>query len=303
MAPGRRSHGAHSRVDHADLVALHTASGTRVELMRTSYQRQVFPRHAHEYFTLGVVLRGAGTLWHRGAERVAYRGDVVVIPPGDIHTGGPARGADVLSYLALHLPEELLATHAGARGSHGSRVPDFAVTVIHDPAIGAELRRLDAAIRAAQVANVADDGTADDALYSAIGRLVGRHAEVPRGSEIAAPTREPDFVRDIREVIADCYADKAQTSLRALACRAGVTPCHLVRVFTRTVGLSPHRYVLQTRVRRASQLLARGFSSAFVAAVTGFVDQSHLTTHFKRYVGTTPASYQRCLGRSARPDA
>jgi AraC-like DNA-binding protein len=50
-------------------------------------------------------------------------------------------------------------------------------------------------------------------------------------------------------------------------------------------------------------LLARGFSSAFVAAVTGFVDQSHLTTHFRRYVGTTPASYQRCLGRSARHDA
>ena len=299
MAPAQRSHRADSRVDHADIVVLHTASGTRIELMRASYQRQVFPRHAHEYFTLGVVLRGTGTLWHRGAERMAYRGDVVVIPPGEIHTGGPARGAGGLSYVALHLPDDVFAIHDGARRFHGGCVPDFAVAVIRDPAIGAELRRLDAAIRAAQVGNVADDGTADDALCSAIGLLLSRHAEAARENEITVPAREPDLVRVTREVIADCYADKSQTSLRALACRAGVTPCHLVRVFTRTVGLSPHRYLVQTRVRRASQLLARGFPSAFVAAVTGFVDQSHLTTHFKRYVGTTPASYQRCLGRGA----
>ena len=34
---------------------------------------------------------------------------------------------------------------------------------------------------------------------------------------------------------------------------------------------------------------------SLVAAMTGFADQSHLTTHFKRYTGITPAHYQRCL--------
>jgi AraC-like DNA-binding protein len=103
-------------------------------------------------------------------------------------------------------------------------------------------------------------------------------------------------VRRARQIIDDCYADNSLTSLAALARAAGVTPFHLVREFTRATGLSPHRYLVQTRIREARVLLARGMAPSSVAAVTGFVDQSHLTTHFKRYVGTTPASDRRGVG-------
>jgi AraC-like DNA-binding protein len=77
--------------------------------------------------------------------------------------------------------------------------------------------------------------------------------------------------------------------------QVGVSPFYLVRAFTRRLGLAPHQYLVQTRVRRACDLLAGGVAPSFVAAMTGFVDQSHLTTHFKRYVGTTPASYQQSM--------
>ena len=125
-----------------------------------------------------------------------------------------------------------------------------------------------------------------------IGQIVDR---------VAPREGEPVVVKTVREIIDDCYADTEQTSLNALAARVGVTPAHLVRLFTETTGLSPHRYVVQTRIRRAEELLASGMSSSFVAAMTGFADQSHLTTQFKRYVGTTPAWYQRC--RTIRPSA
>jgi AraC-like DNA-binding protein len=46
--------------------------------------------------------------------------------------------------------------------------------------------------------------------------------------------------------------------------------------------------------------LARGLPSSLVAAMTGFVDQSHLTRQFKRYIGTTPALYQRCVTSAIR---
>jgi AraC-like DNA-binding protein len=104
----------------------------------------------------------------------------------------------------------------------------------------------------------------------------------------------------VQAIIEDCYADGRRISLVSLAAEAGVTPFHLVREFTRAVGLSPHRYVTQTRIRRARTLLAAGMSPSFVAASTGFADQSHLTTQFRRYVGTTPAAYQRSRGAIAR---
>ncbi len=293
-----QARGGHCQVDHADIVSLDTASGDRAELMRTSYQRQVFPRHSHDYFTLGLMLRGAGTLWHRGAEHIAYRGDVVVIPPGEIHTGGQTRGTTVLSYLAVHLSTKLFAAYASADESGGERVPYLSAGIIRDKIVAAQLRRLDLVMRGVQGAAAIDDGIVDDALHAAIAQLL-RHGETPLSSPSLARTREPEFVRIVREVIADCYADNTQTSLRALAVQVGVTTSHLVRVFTHSVGLSPHQYLLQMRVSRASTLLAQGVQLSFVAAMTGFVDQSHLTTQFKRFVGTTPASYQRSVSARA----
>jgi AraC-like DNA-binding protein/quercetin dioxygenase-like cupin family protein len=291
--------GSRRHADHADVIWLPTSPGTSVELMRTSFRNQTFPRHTHEYFTLGVMLRGVGTLWYRGITRTAHRGDVVVIPPGEVHTGGMGQGSGLLSYLAVHVPAETFARCAEANDLSGG-IPDFASPVARDEGVRSALCRLDRAIRPR------DGGTdtsedAVDALTTAIDLMVRRHSDAAPALAARESMPEPTLVRVIRNLIEDCYADRGQTSLQALARHVGVSPFHLVRVFTQTTGLSPHRYIVQTRVRRAGHLLAEGTPPSFVAAMTGFVDQSHLTAQFKRYVGTTPAAYQRCLsGRLPR---
>ncbi|HMJ74604.1 MAG TPA: helix-turn-helix domain-containing protein [Iamia sp.] len=65
----------------------------------------------------------------------------------------------------------------------------------------------------------------------------------------------------------------------------------MVRVFTRRYGLPPHRYRVGRRVDRARALLLDGVPPARVAVECGFHDQPHLTRHFRRQVGTTPAAY------------
>jgi AraC-like DNA-binding protein/mannose-6-phosphate isomerase-like protein (cupin superfamily) len=289
MASDPERHRLRAPADRADILALQSAWGANVELMRTSFRTQVFPRHTHDYLTLGVILRGAGTIWCRGANRPTHPGDIVVIPPGEVHTGSVRRQSAPLSYVAVHIPGDVLTLYVDTEGLRGGRVPDFAPAVRRDPAIGTELRRLDSAMRRVDLA------TADHALSAALGLLMRHHAETAPSASGREPTPEPELVRVARDIIEDCYAGNARTSLRALALQTGVTSFHLVRVFTQTVGLSPHRYLIQTRIRRASEFLASGIPSSFVAAMTGFVDQSHLTTQFKRYVGTTPASYQRCV--------
>jgi AraC-like DNA-binding protein len=99
----------------------------------------------------------------------------------------------------------------------------------------------------------------------------------------------------VRDAIHDCYAAANETSLQMLAERAGVTPFRVIRAFRQATGLAPHQYLIQVRVERARQLLAAGAIPSMAALRTGFVDQSHLTHHFKRYLGITPANYQRCV--------
>ena len=70
-----------------------------------------------------------------------------------------------------------------------------------------------------------------------------------------------------------------------------VSPAHLVRCFTRTFGIPPHRYVIGRRIEAARRRLLEGEPIARVATGVGFHDQAHLTRHFKRHVGTTPARF------------
>jgi len=79
-----------------------------------------------------------------------------------------------------------------------------------------------------------------------------------------------------------------------LAAAVGLGPFRFARGFKRATGLTPHRYIMAMRVRRARELLAVDESSiASVALDVGCYCQSHLTTLFRVYTGTTPAAFRR----------
>ena len=81
-----------------------------------------------------------------------------------------------------------------------------------------------------------------------------------------------------------------EISLETMARIAHVSTYYFARLFKQSVGLSPHQYVLNQRVKKALQLLLsrRDLPLADIAAAVGFYDQSHLTNHMKRFLGITP---------------
>jgi AraC family transcriptional regulator len=75
----------------------------------------------------------------------------------------------------------------------------------------------------------------------------------------------------------------------ALAKIAGRSPFHFTRVFARSVGMTPYRYVVHLRLQRALELMRDGrHGLAEIAAATGFADQSHLSRWVRRVHGVSP---------------
>jgi transcriptional regulator GlxA family with amidase domain len=72
---------------------------------------------------------------------------------------------------------------------------------------------------------------------------------------------------------------------------AGCGRFTLLRLFRASVGISPHEYQFNLRLRLAKSLLRKGLQIAEVAAETGFFDQSHFTTSFRTAFGLTPGRY------------
>lgn len=105
----------------------------------------------------------------------------------------------------------------------------------------------------------------------------------------------PRALRRVLEYV-DSHLDRS-ISLQELSGLAGLSVHHFARAFKQSTGVTPHGYLLQKRITRAQDLLAGGnLSLSEIALAAGFADQSHLTRHFRQFVGETPGSFRR--GRS-----
>lgn len=108
----------------------------------------------------------------------------------------------------------------------------------------------------------------------------------------------------IRSVIAHIEANyRSRLPLEVLAGIAQVGIVRFITSFRQEVGVPPHRYVCDVRVREAQAMLRCGVPPAVAALEAGFYDQSHLTRHFKRVCGSTPGKYRGENKRSGTPPA
>jgi AraC family transcriptional regulator len=109
-----------------------------------------------------------------------------------------------------------------------------------------------------------------------------QHGGLPRAKLV----RAIEYIRDQLDT---------DLTVSGIARAAGMGPDHFAKLFKESTGQSPYRYVVEARVRKAKELLSTGkFTISEAAHLVGFVDQSHLTRHFRRVFGLPP---KRLLSR------
>ena len=78
-----------------------------------------------------------------------------------------------------------------------------------------------------------------------------------------------------------------------------MSPYHFLRVFRAVAGVTPHQYVMRTRLRRAAVALATNEEPiADIAFAHGFGDLSTFVTTFRRVFGAAPRAYRAAHARS-----
>ena len=151
-------------------------------------------------------------------------------------------------------------------------------------------------------------GPAGGVVAAALADLLAAH--LVRRHSAATTALEPLGRKDVSEAMLRRVVEHIDRNLAAdltvgtLAAVVGVSRDHFGRLFRRAVGRTPHEFVVRRRVERAKELLRGGGGSiAEVALAVGFADQGHLTRHFGRLLGTTPARFLREHGILKRPSA
>lgn len=253
-----------------------------VELLRATYVTHSFSRHTHDCYAIGVIDAGVEEFSYRGMIHRAGANQVVVVHPGEVHTGHA--GVPSGWKYRMFYPEVALLQHATQELNQTmTSMPYFPNPVIADSELAEQMRRLH------RVLEKGDSRLEQDSRFLwTFAQLIVRHADCRSG--VVASRRTGCL--SLQPILDYLHAHHAEPiSLEQLANLANLKPLRFLRLFQREMGLPPHAYLLQVRVERAKQLLAVGVPIAQVAFDTGFSDQSHLHRHFKRWVGITPRQY------------
>ncbi len=89
-----------------------------------------------------------------------------------------------------------------------------------------------------------------------------------------------------------------------LAERLEVSKPHLIRTFTREVGVSPGKYITRARIEYAKLLLSEpDMSIAFAAEATGFAGANYFAKVFRRETGLSPTEFQQSVPQARRRPA
>lgn len=241
------------------------------EVFHARFREHIYPAHVHDVWTLIIVLRGDIRFALDGRMHGAHPSVVTLLPPGVAHDGRAGMAGSftklVLYLDATYLPDGLIG-HAVDRPTIVDKRLRAGLLRVHTGLIGA-----------------ADPLAVESTLVPAVERLSGRLRRGP------TPAVRPDGDLAERARARLDARFSAPVTLAEVAQELGVSPGHLIRTFSGAFSISPYAYVVGRRVERARSLLLEEWPPSAAALEAGFYDQAHLTRHFVRHVGVTPARF------------
>ena len=238
----------------------------------------VYPRHVHETFAIGLIEEGAQNFVTRAGNEIMPAGKLCVIDPDIAHEG--SKGAERGWRYRMFYPSTRVVAHALDLTLSRAEQIGFSRFVIDDTQLFDYFMRLHTVAM-----DPYDSGGTQELATEFLRIIFDRYAAcipettTPRVARLCADYLDAHILQTV--------------SIATLAHIAGVSETQVIRDFKRTLGISPHAYQIARRIDRAKEFLATGEPAAHVAVRCGFADQSHLTRHFHRLVGVTPARFAK----------
>jgi AraC-like DNA-binding protein len=146
-----------------------------------------------------------------------------------------------------------------------------------------------------ELAQACADGRSDVGLDEIGQFFVSRFVEVVSGRRekpVAASAR--DRRRAVETALwIDAHSHR-EIDLEQTAAQAGISPFHFLRLFSSVLGVTPHQYLVRSRLRHAARLLAGdGISITDIAYDVGFGDLSNFVRTFHRAAGISPLRFRQ----------
>jgi AraC family transcriptional regulator len=136
----------------------------------------------------------------------------------------------------------------------------------------------------------ADAAALEELALRLAGAVVERVSGVGRAANMASLRDERRISAALRCIEA---AAEEPLALADLAREVGMSPYHFLRTFRQVAGMTPHQYLLRTRLHRAAvRLRTSDEPVSAIAFDAGFGDLSTFNRRFRRVMGRSPGAYR-----------
>lgn len=281
--------------------------------------------HFHDEYLICAQMSGDEECLVAGKLHQFSAGDVVLINPQQVHTGGAAT-SDQLEYISLYVDRDVVRELAHSVGAPTDS-PEF--TVVQASNQQALLQELITLLELVQQDSAAQlyptEQAPDEADIQIPGRMVpgaerppaaapadsmsvesALHRVVVHAFEEFSNLRTPmmrstnrvghrriaralDYIRSL-----DPATNPAAVTLDDLAGIAGLSKFHFLRQFSQVVGITPGAYLRTLRLCHAARMLRTTDKPILdIALAVGFADHPSFSRAFARHMGMTPSEYQK----------
>jgi AraC family transcriptional regulator len=236
----------------------------------------------HEAVSIAAVTEGTFQYRTAGGRAVLAPGGILLGNAGACFECGHEHGAGDRC-LAFSFTPALLETIIS--GVPGARRATFAAP--HLPPLPALMPLL----ATAEAAREAGDSIELEELGLRLAGAVVATLSGSRRPPAHASRRDEHRISDaLRRVEAEAHGPLALTDL---AREVGMSPYHFLRTFRQVAGMTPHQYVLHTRLHRAAvRLRTSADPVSAIAFDAGFGDLSSFNRRFRRLLGCSPGAYR-----------
>lgn len=145
-----------------------------------------------------------------------------------------------------------------------------------------------------ELAQAVADGRSDIGLDEVGQLFASRFAEVMSGQpREAVQAKARDRRRAVEAALWIDAHSHQEIDLEGAAAQADVSPFHFLRLFSSVLGVTPHQYLVRSRLRHAARLLAEDDNSITdIAYDVGFGDLSNFVRTFHRAAGVSPRRFR-----------
>lgn len=251
----------------------------------TDGRKVCYAKHSHDTFSVGTIIGGRSRYLNGRRLHDVGAGSLVIMNPGEVHACNPLQN-EPWAYRMLFVCTRWLASlQSDASGKTHTEMQPFNTQVTDTPYLYRGLNSLQD-ILLDRSATLLEKESAAVVYFTLLERS-------ERG-ERRQPAAHFRTSRRVAEYLDEHFAQAIR--LDDLCKVSGLSASHLIRSFKADYGLTPHRYLLDRRLRVGRSLLREGMSIAAAAAAAAFSDQAHFQREFKRSYGMTPGHYR---GREA----